>query len=81
MKKIVLFIAAMAIVSCENKPKDFVSLSGKIIDKSSDSLVIRNGNYSKTIGVNSAIQGAVIGAHIRTTETDQCRTTPLILDT
>ena len=53
MKKIVFFIAAIAIVSCENEPKDFVSLSGNITDQSSDSLVIRSRTYSKTIRVNS----------------------------
>ena len=53
MKKVVLFIAIMAIVSCKNEPKDYVSLSGKITDKSSDSLVIRSRTYSKTIRVNN----------------------------
>jgi len=52
MKKIAILIAVIAIVSCKNEPKDYVSLSGKITDKNSDSIVIKKGNYSKTIRVN-----------------------------
>lgn len=52
MKKVVLFIAVLAIVSCKNEPKDYVSFSGKITDKNSDSIVIKKGDYSKTIKVN-----------------------------
>jgi len=53
MKKIVFFIAVLAIVSCEKKaPKDYVTFSGNIIDQNSDSIVIRSRSYSKTIHVN-----------------------------
>ena len=52
MKKLVYFIAAVAIVSCKNEPKDYVTFSGKITDKNSDSIVVRSRNYSKTIKVN-----------------------------
>lgn len=56
MKKIVLLlVAALAMMSCEKKesvPKDYVTLSGKITDKNSDSVVVRNRTYSKTIHVN-----------------------------
>jgi len=52
MKKVVLFIAVLAIVSCKNEPKDYVTFSGKITDKNSDSIVIKKGDYSKTIAVN-----------------------------
>ncbi len=53
MKKIIYFIAALAIVSCKNEPKDYVTFSGKITDQNSDSIVIRSRGYSKTIKVNS----------------------------
>ncbi len=55
MKKIIFFIAVLAVISCEKKetaPKDYVSFSGKIIDKNSDSVVVRSRTYSKTIHVN-----------------------------
>jgi len=55
MKKIVFFIAALAIISCEKKetaPKDYVAFSGKIINQNSDSIVVRSRTYSKTINVN-----------------------------
>lgn len=52
MKNIVLFIAVLAFVSCKNEPKDFVTFSGKITDKNSDSIVIKKGDYSKTIAVS-----------------------------
>jgi len=52
MKKLVYLIAALAIISCKNEPKDYVTFSGKITDKNSDSIVIRNRTYSKTIKVN-----------------------------
>lgn len=52
MKKIVLFIAVLAIVSCKNEPKDYVTFSGKITDKNSDSLRVKKGDYSKVISVN-----------------------------
>ncbi|MEL4456965.1 TlpA disulfide reductase family protein [Lutimonas vermicola] len=52
MRKIAYFMVALAIASCKNEPKDYVSLSGNITDKNSDSVVIRSRNYSKTIPVN-----------------------------
>ena len=55
MKKIVFFIAVLAIISCDKKevaPKDYVTLSGKITDQNSDSLVIISGTYTKNIHVN-----------------------------
>ncbi|CAH8285738.1 redoxin [Mariniflexile fucanivorans] len=53
MKKLLLLTAAIAIIACNEKPKDYVTLSGKITDKNSDSLVIRSRTYSKTIKVNT----------------------------
>ncbi|MDO5980646.1 redoxin family protein [Flavivirga spongiicola] len=52
MKKILFLAFAVAIVACENAPKDYVTFSGKITDKNSDSLVVRTRTYSKTIKVN-----------------------------
>ena len=55
MKKVVIFIAVLAIISCKNEPKDYVTFSGKITDKNSDSIVqmsiVRSFN-----GVNSDFQ-------------------------
>tara|TARA_R110000868_G_scaffold367740_3_gene630702 strand:- start:29 stop:1060 length:1032 start_codon:yes stop_codon:yes gene_type:complete len=52
MKKTIFILSALAIFSCKKEPKDYVTLSGKITDKISDSLVIRTRDYSKTIKVN-----------------------------
>ena len=51
MKKTIFILSALAIFSCKKEPKDYVTLSGKITDKISDSLVIRTREYSKTIKV------------------------------
>jgi thiol-disulfide isomerase/thioredoxin len=53
MKKFLLLTAAIAIIACKQEPKDYVTLSGEITDKSSDSIIIRSRTYSKTIKVNS----------------------------
>ncbi|MFV0540261.1 MAG: TlpA family protein disulfide reductase [Aestuariibaculum sp.] len=53
MKKTLLtLLAAAAIVACKEEPKDYVTFSGKITDKNSDSLVVRSRTFSKTIKVN-----------------------------
>ena len=55
MKKIIFFIAALAIISCEKKetaPKDYVTFSGKITDQNSDSIAVRSRTYTKIIHVN-----------------------------
>jgi thiol-disulfide isomerase/thioredoxin len=52
MKKLIYFIAALAIVSCKNEPKDYVTFSGKITDKNSDSVVVRSRTFTKTIQVS-----------------------------
>ena len=51
MKNTLIALFAITIVSCVNAPKDYVTLSGKIIDKNSDSVVVRTRTYSKTIKV------------------------------
>ncbi|MBP0902339.1 redoxin family protein [Mariniflexile gromovii] len=53
MKKLLLLTAAIAIIACKEEPKDYVTLSGKITDKNSDSIVVRSRTYSKTIKVNT----------------------------
>ncbi|MDY7396763.1 TlpA disulfide reductase family protein [Aureibaculum sp. 2210JD6-5] len=55
MRKIVfIIIAILAIQSCKkNEIKDYVTISGKITDKNSDSLVVLARNYSKKIKVNT----------------------------
>ncbi|AXP82576.1 Thiol-disulfide oxidoreductase ResA [Mariniflexile rhizosphaerae] len=52
MQKLLLLTAAIAIIACKQEPKDYVALSGKIIDKNSDSVVVRSRTFSKTIKVN-----------------------------
>ncbi|MDO5971461.1 TlpA disulfide reductase family protein [Flavivirga aquimarina] len=52
MKKILFLALTIAFIACESTPKDYVTLSGKITDKNSDSLVVRTRTYSKTIKVN-----------------------------
>ncbi|GAB1307353.1 TlpA disulfide reductase family protein [Urechidicola sp. KH5] len=51
MKKITLLFAGIILASCATEPKDYVTLSGKIENQNSDSLVIRSRAYSKTIAV------------------------------
>ncbi|MDC9722521.1 MAG: TlpA disulfide reductase family protein [Urechidicola sp.] len=53
MKKLsLLLLVVLTIASCTNEPKDYVTLSGKITDKSSDSVVVRTRTFSRTIAVN-----------------------------
>lgn len=52
MKQLLLLISVLAIVSCQEEPKDYVTLSGKITNKNSDSLVVVTRTFSKTIKVN-----------------------------
>lgn len=54
MKKLIYALSiAFLITSCKDEPKDYVTLSGKIIDKNSDSLIVKLNRYSKRISVNS----------------------------
>ncbi|APY12302.1 thioredoxin [Seonamhaeicola sp. S2-3] len=52
MKNLLSVLFVLALVSCKQEPKDYVTLSGKITNKNSDSLVVRSRDYSKTIKVN-----------------------------
>ena len=51
MKKISLLIFLIALVGCQEDAKDYVTFSGKITNKNSDSIVIRARGYSKTMKV------------------------------
>lgn len=51
MKKIIVALSILLVVSCVNEPKNYVSLSGTITNQNSDSVVIRTSTYSKTIAV------------------------------
>ncbi len=51
MYKLFLAIFTLSMISCQEQPKDYVSFSGKITDKNSDSIVIRTRTFSKTIAV------------------------------
>ena len=53
MKKLLLLTTTLAVIACKQVPKDYVTLSGKITDKNSDSVVVRSRTYSKTIKVNT----------------------------
>ena len=55
MKKIIFALSfVLTIISCkEESPQDYVSFSGKVINKNSDSFTIRSRKYSKIIKVNA----------------------------
>lgn len=46
-----MVLGAISIIACQEQPKDYVTFSGKITDKNSDSIVIRTRTFSKTIAV------------------------------
>lgn len=52
MNKILIIFSAILVIGCQEKPKDYVTFSGNITDKNSDSVVIRSRDFSKTIKVN-----------------------------
>ncbi len=51
MKHLLIVFALIFAFSCKTEPKDYVTLSGKITNKNSDSLLVRSRTYSKTISV------------------------------
>ncbi len=53
MKKTIILLSALALMACKKETRDYVSISGKITNKNSDSLVLRSRTYSKTIPVNA----------------------------
>ena len=62
---IILFLAFAILVACKEEPKNYVTLSGKITNKNSDSLFVR-GNY----GFNKAIKVAEDGSFSDTLKVD-----------
>ncbi len=52
MKKLLLLLCVISIVACKEEPKDYATFSGKITNQNSDTLVVRNRTFSKTIKVN-----------------------------
>ncbi len=51
MKKILTLFVGLALMACKEEPKDYVTLSGTITNKNSDSLIVRTRNYHKVIKV------------------------------
>ena len=51
MKRILFVLVTMVLFSCADAPKNYATISGKITNQTSDSLVIRKQSYSKTIPV------------------------------
>ncbi|MCF7568584.1 TlpA family protein disulfide reductase [Sabulilitoribacter arenilitoris] len=53
MKKLFILCCVFVMaIACKEEPKDYVTLSGIITDKNSDSLVVKNRTYSKAIQVS-----------------------------
>ena len=53
MKKIFILLCALSIVACKQESKDYVTLSGKITNKTSDSIMLRNRTMTKIIVLDS----------------------------
>lgn len=49
MKNLFIFFCVLTIVSCKEEPKDYVTFSGKIENKTSDSILLRSRMLTKTI--------------------------------
>lgn len=52
MKKILLLLITIALISCNKEPKDYVSLKGKITNSSTEILSILGKNFKKDITIN-----------------------------
>ena len=54
MKKLLIIAIGLSLFACkkEEAPKDYVSLSGKIINKKGDSVFVRSRTYNKAIALN-----------------------------
>jgi len=53
MKKLLIATLGLTILACkEEAPKDYATLSGKILNKTSDSIFVQNRIYSKAIALN-----------------------------
>lgn len=53
MKNLLIFLCVLTIVACKEEPKDYVTISGKIVNQASDSIILRNQSIIKTIHVDS----------------------------
>jgi thiol-disulfide isomerase/thioredoxin len=53
MKKIILFFAVIAMVSCKSEPKDYVTLAGKLKTPGIEKLTVQGRDFTKEISVNS----------------------------
>ncbi len=53
MKKIILLLAVIAIVSCKSEPKDYVTLSGKLKTPGVEKLTVQGRGFTKEISVNA----------------------------
>jgi thiol-disulfide isomerase/thioredoxin len=55
MKQLLILLLAISFLGCQQepeKPKDYVTIAGKIINMNSDSIQVRSRTFSKTIKVN-----------------------------
>ena len=52
MKKLFLLLVAIALISCNKEPKDYVSLKGKITNSDTEVLTILGKNFKKDITIN-----------------------------
>lgn len=52
MKKLLILFLAVSLVSCKKELKDYVTISGKIENTESDTLVIASYNLTKKIAIN-----------------------------
>ena len=53
MKKLLMLCCAFTLVfACKEEPKNYVTISGEIINKNSDFVIVRTRDYTKTIQVN-----------------------------
>ncbi len=51
MKKLIILLGVFTMMSCQEEPKDYVTLSGKISNKTSDSILVRTNVFTKIISV------------------------------
>ena len=52
MKKIVLVLASIVLFSCSNEKKDYLTISGTVINSPEKTLIIENQNYNKQISID-----------------------------
>lgn len=52
MKKLILLLAIIGLISCKNEPKDYVSLQGEITNSSAGILTVLGKNFKKEITIN-----------------------------